>query len=100
MAAAQAHISRDILYCDRVGIVGGDIGDRLLHIAGIRGLRRLFCGTLHEQRERRIESAGHLHRLLKFIAAHLVDAEQLMQDLFTEGSCVDIWMLFGKISGI
>ena len=58
MAAAQSHVCRHILYRDRIGIIGADVGGRFLHIAVVGGLRWFFRGSLHEQCECRIQPSA------------------------------------------
>ena len=73
MTAAHADIAGDILHGDGVGIIRGDVLNAFLYIA-VRGiLASGVRGAVHEQGEHGIETSRHLHRVLEFVAARIVD---------------------------
>ena len=77
MTAAHADIAGDILHGDGVGIIRGDVLNAFLYIA-VRGiLASGVRGTVHEQGEHGIETSRHLHRVLEFVAARIVDVQNL-----------------------
>ena len=74
VAAANAHIGGDVLDGDRVGVVGGNIGNGGLHIAA--GRIGIFggAGMLEEERQGAVKPACHFHGVHKLVPVRFINA--------------------------
>ncbi len=100
MTAADADIIRDIFHGDGVGVICGDKFDALLHIA-VGRIAAVGAGrAVHKECEHGVEAAGHLHRVLEFVSAGIIDMQNLPMDGFAAGNAADIRMFRRKIGGI
>ena len=97
MTAADSDVAGDILDCDRIGVVRGNIFNPLLHIAVRRILCGGMCSSVHEQGEHRIETSGHFHGMFKFVSSGIVDVQDLPVDVITERGGSDNRGLRGKV---
>ena len=95
MAPAYAYIISNIFYADRVGIVGGNIGNSFLDIVAGTVILFIIAGMFHKESQRLIESSGHFYRIHEIIPAGFIDTEKVFPDGFGKRRLVNQW----KVSG-
>ena len=100
MAPAYAYIISNIFYADRVGIVGGNIGNSFLDIVAGTVILFIIAGMFHKKSQRLIESSGHFYRIHEIISAGFIDTEKVFPDGFGKRRLVNQWKVSGKICGI
>ena len=77
MAPAYAYIISNIFYTDRVGIVGGNIGNSFLDIVAGTVILFIIAGMFHKKSQRLIESSSHFYRIHEIISAGFIDTEKV-----------------------
>ena len=98
MTSADSDIVRNVFNCDWIGVIGGNIGNRSLHIAA-GGVQLVAAACIfHEKRKCLVEAAGHFHGVHKAVPAGIVNAEQVFFDGICHGTRRNYRMRFGKIS--
>ena len=100
MAPAYAYIISNIFYADRVGIVGGNIGNSFLDIVAGTVILFIIAGMFHKKSQRLIESSSHFYRIHEIISAGFIDTEKVFPDGFGKRRLVNQWKIPGKICGI
>lgn len=96
MAPAYAYIISNIFYADRVGIVGGNIGNSFLDIVAGTVILFIIAGMFHKKSQRLIESSGHFYRIHEIISAGFIDTEKVFPDGFGKRRLVNQWKVSGK----
>ena len=80
MAAADPYIMCNIFHGDRVGVIGGDKFNPLLHIAVCRVLCVCVRCPVQKERKHGVKPSCHLDGVLKFVAACIVNVQDLAAD--------------------
>ena len=100
MTAAHADVAGDILHGDGVGIIRGDVLNAFLYIA-VRGiLASGVRGAVHEQGEHGVKTSRHLYRVLEFVAARIVDVQNLPVNIVAAGGVTYKRIFRGEIRGL